>query len=269
MGHFYDRKGTPCYYVNGRDVTLRDARKSNWVPSVTEITQIIAKPALTDYFIKQGAKWVLGRLDGYFVNNHSEDEVLQEVCVQSRAAAKAAAATGSEIHDACEKLVKGEPFDPKYDAHAQAAVAELHRLFPGVTDWVAEKSFAHPLGYGGKVDLHSPSTGIVADYKTKDGDFSDGKKLAWDQHIQLAAYQVGLLLCGFDAISSDNDPDDPILNRSIPARFVQCANIFVSRTHPGAVRSHVWSADEVAQGWAVFEATLTLWRALKQYDPRF
>ena len=94
------------------------------------------------------------------------------------------------IHDACEQLVKTGTCPDKYRLHADAAVAELHRLFPEVNDWVAEKSFAHPLGFGGKCDLHSPSTGIIVDYKTKDGDFSDGKRLHYDQHWQLAAYAV-------------------------------------------------------------------------------
>ena len=46
--------------------------------------------------------------------------------------------------------------------------AELRRLFPDVDDWRAEDSFGHESGFGGKVDLHSPSTGIVVDYKGKD-----------------------------------------------------------------------------------------------------
>jgi hypothetical protein len=122
----------------------------------------------------------------------------------------------------------------------------LADLFPGVTDWVAEASFAHESGYGGKVDLHSPSTGIVCDYKGKDGDFSDGKRLAYDQHYQLAAYNRGLLL-----------PPN------------QCANIFFSRTHPGAVASHVWKQTDVDAGWSVFAATLELWKALKGFDSSF
>ena len=141
-----------------------------------------------------------------------------------------------------------------YNPHATdcsytAAIARFGQLieaFPGVDDWIAEASFAHPSGYGGKVDLHSPSTGIVVDWKGKDGDFSDGKKLAYDQHWQLAAYQDGLRL-----------------PRNV------CANGFVSRTHPGAVRIHVWTRDEVEQGSQVFLQALALWKAIKGFDPSF
>jgi hypothetical protein len=121
----------------------------------------------------------------------------------------------------------------------------LDELFPGVTDWIAEKSFAHDDGYGGKVDLHSPSTGIVVDYKGKDGDFSDGKKLAYDQHWQLGGYRRGL---------------------SLPRGNV-AANLFVSRTHPGKVAHHVWTAKDVDDGEDVFLAALSLWKRLRNYDP--
>ena len=85
--------------------------------------------------------------------------------------------------------------------------------------------------------LPGKSTGIIVDFKTKDGDFSDGKKLAYDQHWQLAAYQVGLCLA-----------QNGIVDLDMKHGHRPGAAIFVSRTHPGAVTSYVWSADEIAQG---------------------
>lgn len=261
-GHWYTKSGEPFYTIGDRGVTLRDARKINAVPSVTTVLSVVDKPALTNWKCEQAVIAALTMPRG----DDSEAEYVKRILKDSMQQAVDAARDGGDIHDACERLIRDGDCPDQYRAHAEAAVAELRRIFPGVNDWVAEKSFAHPLGYGGKVDVHSPSTGIVADYKTKPGDFSDGKKLAWDQNIQLAAYQVGLLLAGCDSISSDSDPHDPVLNRSWPVKFTQCANIFVSRTHPGAVASHVWSADEVAHGWSVFEAALTLWKRIKKYD---
>src|SRR6185437_3318664 len=121
----------------------------------------------------------------------------------------------------------------------------IGELFPGVHDWVAEEYFAHPLGYGGKTDLHSPSTGIVIDYKGKDGEPCD-KRCDYDQNIQLAAYQRGLRL-----------------------RHNVCANLFVSRTHPGHIAHKVWSRDEVAYGLAYFDAALALWKIAHKYESSF
>lgn len=246
--HWYSREGVPCYeQVTGkgglRPTDLRDARKLGLVPSVTTVLSVLAKPALTNWMVDQAilAALTLPRVDG-----ETEDAYIERIRADSKAQAKAAADEGTRIHDAIECHFKRKPFDAKYDPHVEAVLRRLHELYPGVSDWVAEESFAHALGYGGKVDLNSPSTGIVADWKGKDGDFSDGKKLHFDQNYQLAAYSRGLLL----------PPSEG-------------ANIFVSRTHPGKVAHHVWKRADVDDGWQVFEATLAVWKRLKKFDSAF
>lgn len=246
--HWYTRDGAPCYQQTTakgglRATSLADARKLGLIPSVTTVLSVVEKPALTNWKVEQGilAALTLTRNPG-----EGDRDFLARVMVDSKQQGKAAAEEGTRIHDACESAMKGAGYPLQYVEHVIAARTELDRLFPDVSDWIAEASFGHASGYGGKVDLHSPSTGIVVDYKTKDGDFSDGKKLNYDQHIQLAAYQRGLLL---------------------PVNV--CANIFVSRTHPGAVASHVWKLDDVTHGWAMFEASLALWKTQKKFDPAF
>lgn len=247
-GHWYDRNGNPCYQVAKKDgglraTTLSDGKKLGWVPSVTTVTKIVDKPALTNWMVDQGilAALTLPRIDG-----EPEIEWLRRVKDDSRAQAKAAAEEGTRIHDACERHYLGRSVPEQYRPHVAGVVAAIQEAFPHVTDWVAEASFAHVSGFGGKVDLHSPSTGIVVDYKGKDGDFSDGKKLDYDQHWQLGAYQTGLLLPSAD-----------------------CANVFFSRTHPGAAKLHRWKAEKVAEGAAIFADTLRLWKRLKGYDSAY
>lgn len=246
--HWYSRAGAPAYEVCGaggfpRPTTLRDARKVGLVPSVTTVLSVIAKPQLEAWKVKQGilAALTLPRIDG-----EAEEAWLARITADSQQQVVDAADEGTRIHDAIEASFKGKPYPAKYQPHVQAAREALTATFPGVADWVAEASFAHVSGYGGKVDLHSPSAGIVVDWKGKDGDFSDGKKLAYDQHYQLAAYQDGL-----------------ILPRNV------CANGFVSRTHPGEVRLHVWKREEIEQGAQVFAQALALWKAIKGFDPSF
>jgi hypothetical protein len=247
-GHWYDRDGRPCYQQTTqkggvRPTDLRDGRKLGLVPSVTTVLSVLAKPALETWKVKQGilAALTLPREPG-----EPDDAYLARVLTDSREQAKAAAEEGTRIHDACECAVKGLPFPDAYLLHVRGALAKLNELFPDVDDWVAEASFAHESGYGGKVDLHSPSTGIVADYKTTDEGAGSSKRFHWDQHYQLAAYQNGLNL-------PRND----------------CANIFVSRTEPGVAFGHKWSADEVEEGWQVFAAALEVWKRLRKFDPSF
>ena len=257
MGHFYDRQGKPCYTVNGRNSTIRDAKKYGWVPSVTEILGVVHKAALVNWKEEQVAK-AAHKLDIVY---YDEAEYVAAVLAKARQFPVDAANEGTRIHDACETFVRDGHCRDEYLPHAQAAYAELRKLFPHVDDWVVEQSFGHPLGFGGKCDLHSPSTGIIVDYKTKDGDFSDGKKLGWDQHWQLAAYQVGLGLASTDLLLDSPDSCWDGMNNIYPG-----AAIFISRTHPGKVASHVWSADEMAHGWNVFAAALQMHKLLKEYD---
>lgn len=245
-GHWYRRDGAPCYEIakkggGFRSVNLRWDRGLGLVPSTTTTTQVIAKPQLEQWKVKQAilSSLTLAREDG-----ETDDEYIARILEDSREQAKKAAEEGTRIHDALEAAFKGEDYPEQYRPHVAATQAEIARLFPGVSDWVAEKSFAHPLGFGGKVDLHSPSDGIVVDYKGKDGDFSDGKKLVYDQHWQLGSYRLGLQL----------------------PRGNVAANIFVSRTHPGKVASHLWTPQEVDQGEEIFLATLALWKLIKKYD---
>lgn len=246
--HWYDREGRPCYEQRTqkgglRPTDLRDAKKLSLVPSVTTVLSVLAKPQLVNWMVDQG---IMAALTLPRREDEVEAQWLARIKEDSKAQTKAASEEGTRIHDAIECHFKGLPVPAQYHRHVAGVVAELTRLFPTVTDWVAEASFAHPMGYGGKVDLHSPSTGIVCDWKGKDGDFSDGKKLAYDQHYQLAAYQMGL---------------------ELPQNV--CANLFVSRTHPGMVASHVWTTRDIDHGWRVFEAALRLWKACKRFDSAF
>lgn len=246
--HWYARDGKPSYEIEAkggglRAVTLRDARTLGLVPSVTTVLSVIDKPALTSWKVDQG---ILAALTLPKVADESDRDYLARIKADSGQQVKDAADEGTRIHDAIERRFKGLVVEDRYLPHVAAVEAELARIFPGVTDWAAEVSFGHSDGYGGKVDLHSPSTGITVDHKGKDGDFTDGKKLAYDQYWQLAPYQKGL---GF---------------KPGPG-----ANIFVSRTHPGAVASHVWTAEDMAHGLEVFSAALGLWKAMRKFDPSF
>lgn len=247
-GHWYDRAGAPRYEQTAkaghqRPTTLADARKQGLVPSVTTILSVLAKPALERWKVQQG---ILAALTLPRDPVESDDAYLARVFEDSKAQAIAAAEEGTRIHDACECAVKGLPYPEKYAPHVKGALAKLKELFPDVNDWVAERSFAHTSGFGGKVDLHSPSTGCVADYKSNDEKAGSEKKLDYDQYFQLAAYQDGLLL-------PRND----------------CANIFVSRTDPGVAFGHKWTAEKIEKGSQIFRTSLELWKLLNNFDPSF
>ena len=242
--HWYLPDGSPFFEVAAKDghmraVTIRDARKVHAVPSVTTILSMIAKPGLEAWKVKQG---VMAALTLPRQHGEPEEAWLRRVGEDAKQEAARAAEEGSRIHDALERAMRGDAVPDAYRPHCDAVRAELARIFPDVHDWIPETRFAHVAGFGGMCDLHSPSTGHVVDYKGKDGDVTDGRQLAYDQHYQLAAYVRGLGL-----------------------KRATCANVFVSRTHPGKVASHVWTVEDMEKGQRVFDAALALWQAVKDY----
>src|SRR5688572_6095946 len=156
-----------------RATTLRDARTMNLVPSVTTIIRCAAAFGLERWKAEQVlmAGLTLPRLDG-----EDEKAWIGRVWDDSKEQGKKAAERGTAIHAAIEGSFQGLTPSDEFKPYVDGALEVLKAL--GTQKWQHEKSFASPLGYGGKVDLHSPD--IVLDFKTKDGDLS--KVECYDEH---------------------------------------------------------------------------------------
>lgn len=186
-GHWYAKDGTPAYQIEGRtgvrNTTLRDAKKHGLVPSVTTILSQIAKPGLDHW--KQ-TQVLLAALTLPRKEDEPEEEWLQRVMADSKQQTKKAADRGTEIHGTIESYFQGGAANwPPY-------VMKVHEsLVNTFGDLVAypEKSFAHDLGFGGKVDLSA--TNLVVDFKTKETPLES--VVPYHEHIlQLSAYREGL-----------------------------------------------------------------------------
>ena len=240
--HWYDKKGQPAYTIIGangkeRNTTLRDARKEGYVPSVTTVLGVAAKPALEIWKINQAlmAALTLPRLD-----DESLDDFMGRAKQDSKEQAIEAASRGTEIHADVEKGFLGEGVSPAYDA----VLLLLNRRFPNVTDWVAEDSFCKH-GYGGKIDLYCRDA-IVVDFKTKDNlAGKDPSKLVYDEHgMQLSAYSHGL---GIEK----------------PTRI----SIFIDRDDPTIALLHEWDEESHERHLNMFLSLLDYWFLLKKYKP--
>lgn len=263
--HFYDGvTGEPfylddpanavtCKNGNTRQPYVKEALAWGKVPSVTT-ADIRMKWGLVNWMQEQAVRACFGFNPNSFsvpsIDNPEEEyvEVVMRHLWETKGE-RSGSDMGTEIHDAIESEIKGVSYPEEYKPHVEGALNEVARLFPDVGDWISERTFAHPLGYGGKTDLHSPGSGIVVDFKSFDGEVKEGRDgrprkvfdgktrgLVSDQNIQLAAYHQGLGL-------------------SVNV----CANVFVSRTHPGVVASYVWDLDDLAKGWDKFRLMLRLW----------
>jgi hypothetical protein len=176
------------------------------------------------------------------VDGESEDAYLSRILNDSKEQARKAAERGTAIHAAIQGFYDEETPTPGYEPYIQGACKVMSDWGGGT--WIAEKSFSHPLGFGGKVDLHGTVGGVI-DLKTKE--FSEGDDLkTWDEHaMQLAAYRHGLGL--------GNTP---------------AAIVYVSTTTPGLCKLIEISQAELAKGWTMFYSLLHYWQAKNAYRAR-
>ena len=218
-GHYYEQDGSPAYKVpyadkskGMRNTTLRDARKLSLVPSVTTILKVLPKPGLDNWKQEQMfyAALTLTRKD-----RETDEQFYGRVVHDSREQARKAAEKGTAIHGAIQIAIEGEyEGDHKYEKYVLAVCLWINKEFGDDAQWISERTFAHSLGFGGAVDLHSPQ--VIIDFKTKDFDQADidnGKIKGWpEQGMQLAAYREGV--------------EHPKIKR---------INLFISRNNPGLI----------------------------------
>jgi hypothetical protein len=188
-GHWYTKDGSPAYTTIGktgeRPTTLRDARKLGLLPSVTTINGMLSKAGLDTWKQQQVllAALTLPRLP-----NEPEQEWLARVMQDSKATGREAAERGTAIHAIIEAYFD-QVYMPEKPAYLDAIDKALKDAF-GEQLWLSEKSFGHPLGFGGKCDLMSVN-GFVVDFKTKETDL-DKVDVFFEHEMQLAAYREGL-----------------------------------------------------------------------------
>ena len=241
-GHWYTKKGEPMYEIpakNGslRPTTLRDARKLNLLPSVTAIIRQAAAPGLEQWKQKMVAVSALTH-PGLTGSDEDVALILRDAQEQGREAAK----RGTEIHYSLQKHFQGREVATEHQEHVLGAVEALQRAFGSLDDAKAEQSFGSELGYGGKIDLSSPS--LIVDFKSKEFG-PDSLPKTWDEHAyQLAAYRTGIKATG-----------------------ARCAICFVSVTDPGLSHVVELDEDELYRGWKCFHHLLEFWFASKNYRP--
>ena len=240
--HWYDKAGLPVYQVEAvkggvRPTTLRDARKLGLGPSVTGVIKCAAAPGLERWKQQQVLLSALTLKRGIA---ETDDEFTKRIMQDSQEQAKKAAERGTAIHAAIqgwyEDVIPPQEYLPHCEGTAKAVIGWLGER------WVSERSFFHPLGFGGKVDLSCDLA--VLDFKTKEFGPDDDLK-TWDEHhMQLAAYREGL-----------GDPE------------ARCAICYVSVNNPGLARVIEIPEDDLQRGWECFKALFQYWKAKNRYSP--
>jgi len=242
--HLYTANGEPVYKVpyadkkrGLRDATLRDAKKMGLFPSVTEVLRILDKPGLNRWKETQVLESALTLPRG---EKESDKEYMARIRKDATELSISARDEGTRIHDALESCFKNRVVPKQYRSLTESVRWEVMKHFDLRSGWVAEQSFGHGAGYGGKVDLYNEN-GIVIDFKTKE---KLKPKMAFDEHLmQLTAYRQGLLLGN-----------------------ARLANVFVD--YDGNVEIYEWTdINQITRCHNMFMACLKLWKLQKDHDP--
>lgn len=241
--HWYRPDGSPAYEVPAakggmRPTTLRDARKSGLLPSVTSIIKCAAAPGLERW--KQD-QILMAALTTTRQEGESESEWIARIKRDADEQARTARDRGTEIHAAIQGHFEGKAPSEEMWPHVKGVVAELEKHF-GKREWVAERSFAHPMGFGGKVDL---SGSAIIDFKGSDFDTPINLKTWPEHHMQLAAYREGLGLNG-----------------------APCGICYFSRSNPGLAKLLIVDGNDLNRGWEMFMGLFAYWKARSGYDPK-
>jgi hypothetical protein len=246
-GHWYDKKGVCQYTVVGanglvRASTLRDGRKHGWVPSFSGVENVLAKPALERWKREQllMSSFTLPRTP-----NESTDAFAKRVVADSEEQGIKARDLGTEIHNAIEQRLHGSIYNKAYREHVEGALAALEG-WCGLDGILPEKSFAHPLGFGGKSDVHKVAPQFIADFKCKDFDEKSLPKIYDNHPMQLGAYREGFII-----------PN------------ARGAIIFVSTRVPGLTHLVEIEEDELVRGWKMFIRCLEIWQIKNRYNSSF
>lgn len=259
--HFYEQTENgvePRHYVpmKTRPDELRPSRMSDynqavkqgkiWVPSVTTIQNVLAKPALVSWKIDRHIESAYTLLEDYLKAGSTPDmdTFLAQTKARTQQELDKAPQAGTDVHKLLEDAAHGVAPESEHDALIVANVKNAikeHTGFDAFDGWTPEYNFS--VGqFGGQIDLHRQEW--VLDYKSKQtaDKFKPGK-MAYPEHAQqLAAYRLGV---------SDT---------------AQCANLFIC-LETGEVDFHIHTDDQLERGWRVFASALTIWQTLNGVTP--
>lgn len=235
---------------NLRKPTIRDARKEGWIPSVTSILQIMAKPELENWKMKEVAKFCA---ETQFIGEKEDKaEWAGWVVDQAKELMSRARDTGSDVHGEIDRMLlrkQDGTLATEYpmSEHAHAAKNALFELGIWTQRFAIETPFCHG-GIAGKVDLKAVPDSLrdawIVDWKTTSRTMEDGKCPDYDEYCaQLAAYSIGNF-----------------------GELVPCYNVFLSTSKPGNYLIRKWEKEELDRGWHIYATCRTLWQLKNNYQ---
>jgi len=244
--HWYTLTGEACHVQpDGKNTTLRHARKQNLVPSVSGILGMVEKTHLTKWKCDQMVKKCI---ENPHIAGEDERDYIDRIHGYAKIDQHKILDFGNRVHKAIEEFNLGkfdESKDPEIWPWLETYVRWTHEHIIRVIA-VEKTVVSNRWGFGGTIDLIAEVRGIrgnvIIDYKTQE--YAGKKPDFRDTYVhQLAAYRKTM--------------------RPNP----MCISLVINRSTPLPVAQKIWSPPELQRGWRLFQAANALWRESKKYEP--
>lgn len=246
MAHYYKPDGTLIATVPNaskggtRETNLTDARKLGLLPSWTTVMQLLAKPMLSDWRVRQGIK---AALDTPVPLHLPREEREKAIYKASEEYTNWSADFGTAVHAGICAGLKGETWWTG-DAQVLDVVMGFWPFYhgQGFDCEMSEHTFVSRLGYAGTLDYIGKWQGktYLLDFKTQDAATRADFRFYDEYPLQLAGYAVGI-------------------ERSDLPR----ASVVISRTKPGLCDIKTWD-NNMRYDNAAF-ALWNLWKLMKNW----
>ncbi len=228
-----------------KKVTLREARKEGYIPSVTTILGMLPKPGLEKWKLSQVAEAASEIPREGFL---TDVEWMAAILKRAQENMTKARELGTEIHSRIDSwLQQGIPTPTC--AYTEAARTALDSIVGHGYPYRVETTFAvkcDDAWVAGKCDLHYFGLKQLFDWKSSKEPCDGVKPMGYDEHvIQIASYQMAL----FGELREGS------------------ANIFLSTSIPGNFQIVPWTLEELGRGWQMYRFLFKLWCLQKNYNP--
>jgi hypothetical protein len=246
--------------IGGRTkLDVRDAAKYALVPGATGVLNTLNKPTLVAWGAKTTAEAAYDLLSSGTAPL-AKEAFVEECLKRKDEVGKAAATEGTRLHAFSEDGFNGRPLSEEGQLVYSACRREVDDAYPGA-QWVPELSAVHPIGFGCRGDLfgyHDGIPQIYVDIKTRDFGPEDVDKA---RRAKAKGYKgLGRL--------TPRETEVMQAAANITAiggvfRDHCCANLYLSRTHPGLTYLHSYTIEQIENGWTCFQALCRVWYILK------
>jgi hypothetical protein len=252
--HFYTPQGEPRYIrEDGKPVTLREARKENFFPSITHIMGILENRALRVYLDKH---LLAASFNNRPLEGEQMDDYFSRVILLARSDGRKAAEFGTGIHDGIESILKGERWDKENPLLKIAAdwVQENVEL----VHWLEQSLVDENIGVAGRCDAFLKLKGYgnsVVDWKTR-----RFKKLKSRWRVNW--YKKDMRQISFYAAAVERGLEAVGIGQEVAA-----INIALNTCEPSPIEVKEWSSDERQGALEMVECINDLWQDENNFHP--